>query len=150
MGKPVDDLYVCYQLLRKMPEQFQMIIQFLLNLPDSDFTYKNLVRTLSAEESRLALRDSELSVTPSPVVQVARRNPLSSSKDFYCYKCRLSGHYANRCFSNISSTNPKPVKSNYKSRMSKSPKRNVKKLGANPQAKLVDTFSPQSSFSNFF
>ena len=30
IGKPLDELFVCYQLLRKMPEKFHFVIQCLL------------------------------------------------------------------------------------------------------------------------
>ena len=48
MSKSTDDLYVCYQLIRKMSEEFQLIIQFLPQLSDSEFMYMNSVSILLA------------------------------------------------------------------------------------------------------
>ena len=78
MSKPIDDSCVCHQLIRKMPEQFQLIIQFLLQLSDAEFKYKNLVSILLDEEPRLTLHDAKYLQLSSPVVQMTSKAPLSN------------------------------------------------------------------------
>ena len=60
MDKPMDETYSCYQLLRKISEKIQPIIQFLLRLEENKFTFSELVSSLVAEEVCLNHRDCEL------------------------------------------------------------------------------------------
>ena len=146
MGKALDDLYVCYQLLRKMPERFQFSIQCMLQLPDESFNFKNLVNLLLAEESRQSLRESELAPARGPVIQETRRTnrqqvptpvftPRSSIKrDFVCFRCNRPGHLAKNCFAKLPA-NSKSVNN------PKSKGKFVPKCGARPHASLSNTFS---------
>ena len=103
MGKPLDELYVCYQLLRKIPEKFQFVIQCLLQLPDKQFKFKNLKNLLLSKETRQFLHEKELSSASGPIVQEVRRtckSPVACSngksregKNFLCFQCNMPGHY---------------------------------------------------------
>lgn len=60
-GKPVDELYLSYQLLRHLPSKFDQVVQGILRWKDSAFVYKNILLELIAEETRLHLRDQDKS-----------------------------------------------------------------------------------------
>ena len=149
MGKPIEDIYACYQLIRKMPERYQLIIQYLLQLDDSDFKFKKLVNLLLAEETRLELRETELFGACVPVVQatnkVDRKRNFSSpspplKSGFKCFNCGQPGHYSRNC-KNFS--NSKNVKRNNPSNYPNKSKANfVKDRDTNPHAHFSESNSP--------
>ena len=59
-GKPIDDIYCCFQILRCLPEKFQSVIQFLLMDNSDKFTNSDIVLRLIAEETRIELQEREL------------------------------------------------------------------------------------------
>ena len=110
-GKPIEDIYCCFQVLRRLPERFQQIIQFMLMDNESKFTYPEIVLRLIAEETRIELREKELSGYNSTEVQHVSRHSVPketasnessprssvSKANVTCFKCHQKGHYANHC-----------------------------------------------------
>ncbi|GFQ85365.1 CCHC-type domain-containing protein [Trichonephila clavata] len=58
VGKPIDNTYQCYQLLRSLPSKFDSIVQNILRWTDDTFKYKDVLLELVAEETRIDFRDS--------------------------------------------------------------------------------------------
>ena len=143
-GKPIDDIYCCFQILRRLPEKFQPVIQFLLMDTSDKFTYSEIVLRLIAEETRIELRERELSGNLNTEIQLASKrtipkrtvsttnsqpNNSTFKPQVTCYKCNQKGHYANKC--------TKTAPNQFKYKRNKSRGSNfVRETDSRPQAHL--------------
>ena len=58
-GDKISEIFKCLQLLRYLPEQFELIVQTILRWPEMNFTYDKILTELIAEESPLLLRERD-------------------------------------------------------------------------------------------
>ena len=59
MGKPVEEVYLSYQLLRYLPERYDPVVQNILRWKEEAFKYKNILLELISEETRLKVRNQD-------------------------------------------------------------------------------------------
>ena len=69
-GHKISEVFKCLQLLRYLPEQFELIVQTILRWPETDFTYGKILNKLIAEESRLLLRERDRNNGVVPEIQL--------------------------------------------------------------------------------
>ena len=73
-GKPIEDIYCCFQVLRRLPERFQPLVQYLLMDSSDKFTYTEIVLHLLAEEARIELRKRNTEDQNTDVQYVSSKN----------------------------------------------------------------------------
>lgn len=94
LGKPVEELYLSYQLLRHLPSKFDPVVQNILRWSDNKFTYQKILLELIAEETRLRLRNqdrahSDVSRQEAFFVEKPRRR---------CPTCKKFHHPSQKCW----------------------------------------------------
>ncbi|GFU38122.1 hypothetical protein TNCV_4328321 [Trichonephila clavipes] len=86
MGKPMEETYQCYQLLKSLPSKFDSIVGNILRWTDEKFKYKDILLELVAEETRIDFRD-DLSL------QRSQHETFSVQKSkIKCHYCGKFGH----------------------------------------------------------
>ncbi|GFQ65625.1 CCHC-type domain-containing protein [Trichonephila clavata] len=91
MGKPIDDTYQCYQLLRSLPSKFDSIVQNILRWTDDTFKYKDVLLELVAEETRIDFRDGlNLQRSQHEIFSVQKSR-------IKCHYCGKFGHFKMEC-----------------------------------------------------
>ncbi|GFS84312.1 hypothetical protein TNCV_4605341 [Trichonephila clavipes] len=91
MGKPMEETYQCYQLLKGLPSKFDSIVQNILYWTDEKFRCKDILLELVAEETRIDFRD-DLSL------QRSQHEMLSVQKSkIKCHYCGKFGHFRREC-----------------------------------------------------
>lgn len=102
IGQPVNEIYLSFQFLRFLPDKFDSIVQSVLRWEDTKFKFDDIVLEISAEETRLKLRDSDKdAIGQSIEIQTAnaayKPKFKAKNKKFKCFKCGRPGHYARSC-----------------------------------------------------
>ncbi|GFX42222.1 CCHC-type domain-containing protein [Trichonephila clavipes] len=91
MGKPMEETYQCYQLIKSLPSKFDSIVQNILRWTDEKFKYKDILLELVAEETRIYFRD-DLSL------QRSQHETFSVQKSkIKCHYCDKFGHFRREC-----------------------------------------------------
>ncbi|GFQ90680.1 CCHC-type domain-containing protein [Trichonephila clavata] len=91
IGKPIDDTYQCYQLLRSLPSKFDSIVRNILRWTEDTFKYKDVLLELVAEETRIDFRDSLN-------LQRSQHEMFSVQKSrIKCHYCGKFGHFKREC-----------------------------------------------------
>ncbi|GFY02293.1 copia protein [Trichonephila clavipes] len=91
MGKPMEETYQCYQLLKCLPSKFDSIVQNILRWTDETFKYKDVLLEVIAEETRIDFRDG-LSL------QRNQHEMFSVQKSkIKCHYCGKFGHFRREC-----------------------------------------------------
>ncbi|XP_042913032.1 uncharacterized protein [Parasteatoda tepidariorum] len=87
-GFEIPELLVCFQIIRKLPEEYDNLVQILYRLKDSEFTINNIESQLISESGRIQLkaRDSGFdSVTNAYLaktdIKSSRERNLSKHED---------------------------------------------------------------------
>ncbi|UYV65505.1 hypothetical protein LAZ67_3004542, partial [Cordylochernes scorpioides] len=98
IGDKIDDGDLAMVLLGGLPEDWDIVVSTICNLPDSDFTTATVKRRLLAEAER---RSSNLPKDVGAMVVNASSKPIETEKQFkakvVCFKCGSKGHYAREC-----------------------------------------------------
>ncbi|UYV77157.1 hypothetical protein LAZ67_14003462 [Cordylochernes scorpioides] len=98
IGDKIDDGDLAMVLLGELPENWDIVVSTICNLPDSDFTTATVKRRLLAEAER---RSSNLPKDVGAMVVNASSKPIETEKQFkakvVCFKCGGKGHYAREC-----------------------------------------------------
>ncbi|UYV78316.1 hypothetical protein LAZ67_16000942 [Cordylochernes scorpioides] len=98
IGDKIDDGDLAMVLLGGLPEDWDIVVSTICNLPDSDFTTATVKRRLLAEAER---RSSNLPKDVGAMVVNASSRPIETEKQFkakvVCFKCGGKGHYAREC-----------------------------------------------------
>ncbi|GBN03276.1 hypothetical protein AVEN_114002-1 [Araneus ventricosus] len=89
---PIDEDYMCFQLLRYLPSRYDSIVQSILRWSDDKFKFNEIQLELVAEESRLQVRASD-----NNEEHIEARSISSSRKSLVCFHCKRSGHFRNKC-----------------------------------------------------
>lgn len=95
IDKDFSEKYLCFQLLRYLPPEFDSIVQSTLRLPDKDFIFDKIVLDLISEETRLTLKEKD-QCYPYSTSQITKRDPQSRGARV-CYQCGKSGHISRNC-----------------------------------------------------
>ncbi|GFU27522.1 retrovirus-related Pol polyprotein from transposon TNT 1-94 [Trichonephila clavipes] len=91
MGKPMEETYQCYQLLKCLPSKFDSIVQNILRWTDETFKYKDVLLELIAEETRIDFRDGLN-------LQRNQHEMFSVQKSkIKCHYCGKFGHFRREC-----------------------------------------------------
>lgn len=91
--QPLPEIYLSFQLIRHLPEEYDPVVQTILRWSDENFTYNDILLQLIAEESRLHLRQQDREGNWNPEVQFAR-------KKVKCKMCGKFGHLQRQCRNN--------------------------------------------------
>ncbi|GFW22744.1 copia protein [Trichonephila clavipes] len=91
MGKPMEETYQCYQLLKCLPSKFDSIVQNILRWTDETFKYKDVLLELIVEETRIDFRDGLN-------LQRNQHEMFSVQKSkIKCHYCGKFGHFRREC-----------------------------------------------------
>ncbi|GFX09416.1 retrovirus-related Pol polyprotein from transposon TNT 1-94 [Trichonephila clavipes] len=91
MGKPMEETYQCYQLLKCLPSKFDSIVQNILRWTDETFKYKDVLLELIAEETRIDFRDGlNLQRNQHEIFSVQKSK-------IKCHYCGKFGHFRREC-----------------------------------------------------
>ncbi|GBM65603.1 hypothetical protein AVEN_164712-1 [Araneus ventricosus] len=92
INNPIDEDYMCFQLLKYLPSRYGSIVQSILRCNDDKFKFNEIQLELVAEESRLQVRASD-----NNEEHIETHSISSSRKSLVCFHCNRSGHFRNKC-----------------------------------------------------
>lgn len=98
IGEPIEEKFMCFQVTRYLPRQFDSIVQGILRWPNDRFKFREIVVELGAEETRIRVRDGDRTeYTDLEAYHVRTSRRQGSGKTIICFKCRKPGHIAPKC-----------------------------------------------------
>lgn len=89
--QPISEIYLTFQLIRYLPEEFDSIVQSILRWENKKFKYNDVVIELIAEEARIHVRDQDRRSNWNFEVQQIHK------KRIQCRKCLRFGHIQKVC-----------------------------------------------------
>ncbi|GBN57365.1 hypothetical protein AVEN_19329-1 [Araneus ventricosus] len=96
INHPIDEDYMCFQLLRYLPSRYDSIVQSILRWSDDKFKFNEIQLELVAEESRLQVRASDNNEEHIEAHSISSSRK-SCRKSLVCFHCNRSGHFRNKC-----------------------------------------------------
>ncbi|GBN43432.1 Retrovirus-related Pol polyprotein from transposon TNT 1-94 [Araneus ventricosus] len=96
INHPIDEDYMCFQLLRYLPSRYDSIVQSILRWSDDKFKFNEIQLELVAEESRLQVRASDNNDEHIEAHSISSYRK-SCRKSLVCFHCNRSGHFRNKC-----------------------------------------------------
>lgn len=111
-GFDIPNVLTCFQLIRRLPADYDNIVQTLYRLDDNSFTAANIEKELLVESGRIQqkLKDSGQSIIADAYATSSRKRVLTKSNEekhsgrvldrnkLICSYCHKSGHIEEKCF----------------------------------------------------
>lgn len=95
LDSSISEIYLCFQLLRYLPPEFDSIVQTVLRLPESGFKFEKILVDLIAEETRISLRARDQ--LDQYTAQITYKDPYYKKDSIKCFRCKKTGHFKNAC-----------------------------------------------------
>ncbi|GBM61600.1 Retrovirus-related Pol polyprotein from transposon TNT 1-94 [Araneus ventricosus] len=96
INHPINEDYMCFQLLRYLPSRYDSIVQSILRWSDDKLKFNEVQLELVAEESHLQVRASDNNEEHIEAHSISSSRK-SCRKSLVCFHCNHSGHFRNEC-----------------------------------------------------